>query len=278
MPTCSGHSRRPRARQSVLRAGEPQPCADRHCSRRSGPDRSMRCAGSDVAPASPAHHPPAGRAAGRGGLRWLRALGRSRAAASSMASGKPSRRVQIDPTAGAFAAVSSNDPVGARARRANNADAVACSSGGTVNKCSPPTCSSVRLVTRIFSRGQPCKAQGRPRQRHRRMSGPRPRPPGSPAWFCPRPRSPQGEQSHLRAGEQVARTLLFALAPDQRRWRRRHGRFDAPAKPFRPARRMRLPRPLRASDSHPGPTCAATVAHAAGLAGAPINPRGRARV
>ena len=91
----------------------------------------------------------------------------TRAAASSMASGRPSNRAQISVTADAFSRVSSKSGLAATARCRNSSTAgywdrtstesvdrgTGSASGGTGNSCSPYTCSAARLVTRILRLG-----------------------------------------------------------------------------------------------------------------------------
>ena len=91
-----------------------------------------------------------------------------RAAASSIASGSPSRRTQISATAGAFSLVTSKPGFTARARSMNSATASYCdscasdgrlagsgrSSGGTGYSCSPETCSALRLLARTVRFGE----------------------------------------------------------------------------------------------------------------------------
>ena len=91
----------------------------------------------------------------------------TRAAASSMASGKPSSRRQISATAPTFWPVSLNLGATAWARSVNSRTEAYCpavpasraapaggtGSGGTGNSCSPLSLSMVRLVTRIFRPG-----------------------------------------------------------------------------------------------------------------------------
>ena len=93
---------------------------------------------------------------------------RTRAAASSIASGRPSRRRTISATATAFSAVSVNPwrTAMARSRNSRTASAPAISSrsvvpaagtgsGGTANSCSPAIRSGARLDTIIRSFGAP---------------------------------------------------------------------------------------------------------------------------
>ena len=89
-----------------------------------------------------------------------------RAAASSIASGRPSRPMQISATAGALAAVSANSGSTAWARATNSATAglaasdsrapsafgSGSSNGGIGTSCSPPIRSGLRLDTSTFSR------------------------------------------------------------------------------------------------------------------------------
>ena len=95
-----------------------------------------------------------------------------RAAASSIASGRPSRRTQISATAGAFSFVTSNPGFTARARSMNSATASYCEScdsegrlagsgrpsGGTGYSCSPDTCSALRLLVRTARFGQAARS------------------------------------------------------------------------------------------------------------------------
>ena len=88
----------------------------------------------------------------------------TRAAASSIARGKPSNRAQISVTADAFSRFSSKSGLTATARCTNSATAGYCDrtstggrasesgmpSGNTGNSCSPYTCSAARLVTMIL--------------------------------------------------------------------------------------------------------------------------------
>ena len=90
-----------------------------------------------------------------------------RAAASSIASGSPSRRAQISATALAFWSSTTKSPLTAFALSTNretagDAESVSkfhgtlrfgTSSGGTLKVCSPRTCSGARLVTRTFRCG-----------------------------------------------------------------------------------------------------------------------------
>ena len=86
-----------------------------------------------------------------------------RAAASSMASGRPSSRRQISATSWAFSLVSSKPGASARARAANKRTEAACAgsreprggtgSAGTTNSYSPLSRSTVRLATRTTSPG-----------------------------------------------------------------------------------------------------------------------------
>ncbi len=91
-----------------------------------------------------------------------------RAAASSIASGKPSRRAQISATAGALVFVTWKSGWTACARSMKIATASYCdsvarfgrclgsgsASAGTGNSCSARTCSASRLVTSTLSLGQ----------------------------------------------------------------------------------------------------------------------------
>ena len=91
----------------------------------------------------------------------------TRAAASSMASGIPSRRREISPTAATFAGVSEKSPRAAVARWANKdtaslapaaampAAAGGSDSGRSPKTCSPPTPSGCWLVARTRTPGQP---------------------------------------------------------------------------------------------------------------------------
>ena len=95
-----------------------------------------------------------------------------RAAASSIASGNPSRRTQISAMAGALALVTWNSGLTAWARWMKSATASYCDSatrsgkclgsgtarGGTANSCSPRTCSTARLVTITLSIGQAARS------------------------------------------------------------------------------------------------------------------------
>ena len=112
---------------------------------------------------------------------------RIRAAASSIASGRPSRRTQISATAGAFSFVTSKPGRTARARSMNSATASYCEScdsdgrlagsgrpsGGTGYSCSPDT------WQRASAAGQDRRGSGR--RRGARSPLPRPR---APARSC----------------------------------------------------------------------------------------------
>ena len=92
----------------------------------------------------------------------------TRAAASSMASGNPSRWAQISATARAFALVTWKSGLTAWAREMKRATASYCdnatrsgtcvglgtANGGIANSCSPRTCRTNRLVTSTLSLGQ----------------------------------------------------------------------------------------------------------------------------
>jgi hypothetical protein len=89
---------------------------------------------------------------------------RTRAPASSIASGSPSRRTQISATAGAFSLVTSKSARTDCARSMNSATASYCetasceapgigrASGGTWYSCSPESRSGARLVTSSLTR------------------------------------------------------------------------------------------------------------------------------
>ena len=78
-----------------------------------------------------------------------------RAAASSTASGSPSRRAQISSTADAFSSVSAKRGSAPRARSTKSATASSRSSGSSGYSCSPETRSAERLVTRNERPGAP---------------------------------------------------------------------------------------------------------------------------
>src|SRR6266567_2158819 len=91
-----------------------------------------------------------------------------RAAASSMASGNPSRRTQISAMVRVLAGVNCKSGLAVCAHSRKSATAAYCAraspsgrwvrsgsaSGGTGNSCSPRRCRTARLVTRILSPGQ----------------------------------------------------------------------------------------------------------------------------
>ena len=126
--------------------------------------RSVRCLGSAV------RLPPVSRRnrSSRRAAIWAGGRERTRAAASSTASGIPSSRRQICATAAPFAVVSSNAGATARARSTNRRtashSAIAARSGGpastsgsvievTGSRLSPGMPSASRLVARTWSRG-----------------------------------------------------------------------------------------------------------------------------
>ena len=88
-----------------------------------------------------------------------------RAAASSMASGSPSRRTQISAMVRVLAGVTWKSGLAACVQYRKRATAAYCerlslpgrwvrsgsASGGTGNSCSPRMCSTARLVTRTLS-------------------------------------------------------------------------------------------------------------------------------
>ena len=95
----------------------------------------------------------------------------TRAAASSIARGRPSNRAQISATAEAFSRLSSKSGLAAAARCTNSVTAGHCDStstegmdresgsvsGGSGNSCSPYRCNAARLVTRILRLGPAAK-------------------------------------------------------------------------------------------------------------------------
>ncbi len=153
-PPANTPSRANRRRSSASRRSWLQSMAPRRVRWRSGRSR-----------------PPADRRPSRSPSRWAIAAGdrrRTRAAASSMASGRPSSRRTISATAAPFSAVSVNSGRTAIARSTNRrtaSDAMRTStsvapaggsdSGGTVNSCSPEIRSGARLDTMTVRRGAP---------------------------------------------------------------------------------------------------------------------------
>ncbi len=83
---------------------------------------------------------------------------RTRAAASSIASGRPSRRWQISATTSPLAGFTVNPSRTAAARSANSVTASEPPSGGTGMTTSPARPSHSRLVARIRSSGQFCSS------------------------------------------------------------------------------------------------------------------------
>ena len=152
---CSRRRRRRGARRGSARPGR----AGRSSS------RSSRAASAGAPGRS--RGPPARRSR-RCSSRASSACGESslaRAAASSIASGRPSRRTQISATAGRVRVVTAKSALTARARSTKSATASYCDSdvnsgrragsgrpsGGTGNSCSPERWSGMRLVTSSFS-------------------------------------------------------------------------------------------------------------------------------
>jgi hypothetical protein len=80
---------------------------------------------------------------------------RTRAAASSTASGMPSRSSQIRATWGALSAVTAKFGRTFPARSVNRRTASECFSDGTRQVVSPPTLSGSRLVATTVTSGQP---------------------------------------------------------------------------------------------------------------------------
>ncbi len=78
----------------------------------------------------------------------------TRAAASSIARGSPSRRAQIAAMAGEFSAVRAKPNWAARARATKSWTASGAGSGSTGTACSAESRRTVRLVTSSVSRGQ----------------------------------------------------------------------------------------------------------------------------